>query len=439
MTLVENETYSSFVRGLYIGNGCQALLLVPIPVDTRITTWPNNSNCIQFVVQTHVPKELAQRGDTSTSTSTTLYRGSEGKDKLVPNDQVSIIEFPNDQEVEIGNQESNYSGTQSSRDGQRFGGCLWRLQRQSDFADVQMTPRNKEEGIGRADKPEKIARNLVARQHKEMNCTIETPLKSSGFPGFPEILKDFQRFSKKLRQPGPRYIFPDVGVVGKIRNSDSTRESVLVIKHSCNTFAEMEKSDWGLVKVILEWLVDNCHLYGNITPPPMTTPLILSPMPSLLDSPSCLGKSPDTLDINIHSPLFRIRNLRWNLFEHTGIISLFKMFSMCSALHKAFDPKLHTKFMKVLNRFEGKTGGSAAYSVADPFSTLAVNDINILVPCILGAFQGWKNSPPIEYKIGLNLGCTISKYLTVPCNFESQVSYSVPEEEVDKLQSRSTT
>ncbi|KAJ3832312.1 hypothetical protein F5878DRAFT_669743 [Lentinula raphanica] len=46
--------------------------------------------------------------------------------------------------------------------------------------------------------------------HQEKYLQPKEPRDTPQSPGFPEILRDFQRFSKQPRQPGPRYIFPDV-------------------------------------------------------------------------------------------------------------------------------------------------------------------------------------------------------------------------------------
>ncbi|KAJ3711231.1 hypothetical protein C8R42DRAFT_648369 [Lentinula raphanica] len=49
------------------------------------------------------------------------------------------------------------------------------------------------------NKGEDIRKNILGPE------SLETPPKSLGFPGFPEILKDFQRFSKQLRQKEEAY------------------------------------------------------------------------------------------------------------------------------------------------------------------------------------------------------------------------------------------
>ncbi|KAJ3766704.1 hypothetical protein FB446DRAFT_708404 [Lentinula raphanica] len=51
--------------------------------------------------------------------------------------------------------------------------------------------------------------------------------------------------------------------------------NVLVMKHNQQGVVAMETKDWPLVKVILEWLIDNRVHYADVKPPLFQTPKLL--------------------------------------------------------------------------------------------------------------------------------------------------------------------
>ncbi|KAJ3761508.1 hypothetical protein EV360DRAFT_80164 [Lentinula raphanica] len=236
--------------------------------------------------------------------------------------------------------------------------------------------------------------------------------------------------------------------------------NVLVVKHNRQGVVAMETKDWPLIKVILEWLIDNRVHYADVKPPLFQTPkLLVRPVRwaeslevndtasldtnviepgSLMDDED--GETADTIQAGhsssqaevtepitdivraesmpsdpvfaeglehlpvpvppsgpaIHQMFWQNLDLRWTMFENSGILSLFELSRTSTTmrawveefyqarvgrmLSKAFDVKVHADVMDTLDEYDGRFVGSAAYCVADPRASIDINDINVVVP-----------------------------------------------------------
>ncbi|KAJ3772900.1 hypothetical protein FB446DRAFT_788305 [Lentinula raphanica] len=179
------------------------------------------------------------------------------------------------------------------------------------------------------------------------------------------------------------------------------RGNVLVIKHDREGVVDMEKKDWPLVKVILEWLMVHRGDYADVRPPIFATPYLLRP---IVENQCAIRDHSQENQASIRHatnalrrhPLWRVLDLRWTVFESMGILTLFSLSGTCRTMRRwvrafyrarvsrmlsnAFEDKHHAAFLDTLEEFDGKIGGSAAYSVADPCAPIVPNDINIMVP-----------------------------------------------------------
>ncbi|KAJ3724882.1 hypothetical protein C8R42DRAFT_640781 [Lentinula raphanica] len=140
--------------------------------------------------------------------------------------------------------------------------------------------------------------------------------------------------------------------------------------------------------------------YSDVRPPMFITPYLLRPIVErstikavTAENQASIGQA--TRALRRHA-LWRILDLRWTVFESMGILTLYSLSGTCRTMRRwvqqfyrarvsrmlsnAFDEKVHASFLNTLEEFDGKIGGSAAYSVADPCAPIAHNDINILVP-----------------------------------------------------------
>ncbi|KAJ3967504.1 hypothetical protein EV361DRAFT_488728 [Lentinula raphanica] len=115
-----------------------------------------------------------------------------------------------------------------------------------------------------------------------------------------------------------------------------------------------------------------------------------------------------------------IRDLRYNLFSFLPITALFSLSGTCQQLRvwvqEFYEGRVTSvlgdvvpkddvpAFLRVVNRYEGRIGGSTAYRIADPLSVFKPNDLNILVPfgCRIGIrnnlVRNWKCTVAVNGK-----------------------------------------
>ncbi|KAJ3909045.1 hypothetical protein F5879DRAFT_189984 [Lentinula edodes] len=170
--------------------------------------------------------------------------------------------------------------------------------------------------------------------------------------------------------------------------------NVLVVKHAapCTTtiadvLVNVEREDFGLIKVILEWLIAR-NVDTRLTYP--------NPHRQLLTFPPVFSADP----LRPPHKLFSVRDLREIVFGYCGIKSLFNLALgnfdfyahvrqfFTSRVHcvlaDAFENDAHETFMEALDHFRSFIVGSAAYRIMDPRVNFALTNINIV------AVSGWR-------------------------------------------------
>ncbi|KAJ3840145.1 hypothetical protein EV361DRAFT_950478 [Lentinula raphanica] len=182
---------------------------------------------------------------------------------------------------------------------------------------------------------------------------------------------------------------------------ETLRGNVLVVKHkSDGKLDDMDNSDWPLVKVILEWMVGHRLNYLDTCPHGMMKPITIHRtgpgLPEVTSLTIFTPAEPYPRSAELLQTIYRIRDLRLTMFEHTGAVSLFAMAATCSTMRtwiqsfyrsrvrrlfaRAFHPGRLLEFFDLLDSFQSRIGGSFAYAAVDPTSTFIPKDLNILVP-----------------------------------------------------------
>ncbi|KAJ3966891.1 hypothetical protein EV361DRAFT_1011288 [Lentinula raphanica] len=158
-----------------------------------------------------------------------------------------------------------------------------------------------------------------------------------------------------------------LGTAYESASVETLRGNVVVLKHKTDgSIDNMRKSDWPLVKVILE-----CFSLGT---------------PAAAQTPS----------VELLHMILANRDVRYTLFEHTSVLSLFSSGATCTTMHdwvqtfyrsrvkrllgNVFPAKLHPDFFNVLHSHKSRIGGSMAYAIVDPSTIFIPNNINILSP-----------------------------------------------------------
>ncbi|KAJ3831777.1 hypothetical protein F5878DRAFT_672999 [Lentinula raphanica] len=203
--------------------------------------------------------------------------------------------------------------------------------------------------------------------------------------------------------------------------------NVVVVKHSDGRIVNMVNKDWDLVKVILEWLVEHRsefsdtvpHCRFTILPPseenavdPVDLDISVNPVVDRISSEAQLTPQRHFILLDL---IWNIKDLRWTIFENTGVVTLFSLGKTCPKfkdwvqefysarvtrmLSHAFPPKNHLDFFDVLDFFEARIGGSAAYTVVDPRSSFKPSDLNILTP--------YGNLNPFKTELMKNWNCVL--------------------------------
>ncbi|KAJ3831667.1 hypothetical protein F5878DRAFT_667319 [Lentinula raphanica] len=293
--MLEDGRYSSSLLGMFMGTGCDAVALVPVPVEPRLRSWESID---QLDIRMY------------------LWTSNEPAVKTCSRNRYHIDRFPPDATTALTNPFTFY------------------------FEDIHTpTPTNQ----------------LMRRKSRSYDNNI--------IPAF--------------------------------------HGNLLVIKHDRKGVVDMETSDWPLVKVILDWLVINRGEYDDVIPPMFFPPKLLEPPLTGERSQSQSNRPAPPSPHDIAHIVWQHFDLRWNLFEHTGVLSLFALSCTCTTmrlwvqafyrsrikgmLSKAFPKKQHANFLDLLEEFDGRIGGSAAYCVVDPCAPLVFNNIDILVPFGSGA------------------------------------------------------
>ncbi|KAJ3831935.1 hypothetical protein F5878DRAFT_647206 [Lentinula raphanica] len=236
----------------------------------------------------------------------------------------------------------------------------------------------------------------------------------------------------------------------------SLHGNIVVVKHNRHGTVDMKSIDWTLVKVILEWLVNNRQRYMDVAPEIFKTPRTLCRpvIPSDIDINQQSDESQASVDID--HPLFHTPTIRNSIFEYSSTPALIKLAGTCSSmrswvhkfyrarvirmLSKGFDIKKHAKFLDLLDDYQGKIGGSAAYCVVDASAPFTFNDINVLVPYgkgealyaeLINQF-GWHSNHIVRKQ-------NLWQYFTNrTCRLFNSREWPVPQAIVHKLQKRWT-
>ncbi|KAJ3817732.1 hypothetical protein F5880DRAFT_1511539, partial [Lentinula raphanica] len=182
---------------------------------------------------------------------------------------------------------------------------------------------------------------------------------------------------------------------------DTLRGNVVVLKHKTDgSIDNIQISDWPLVKVILEWMVNHRWHYSDTCPHGLTKALPnLHTKPSLHvehSLPLYTHKTPQTYTAYLLRMILSNRDLRYTIFENAGVLSLFALGATCSTMRtwvhtyyrsritrllcKVFPVPRHQEFFNVLHAHHSRIGGSFAYAIVDSSSVFIPDNINILSP-----------------------------------------------------------